>query len=363
MKVVVLFTLVLLATGGDAGKVKDFFHNVGQKLGDFFKSAGHTILHELDLHGGELLTAGVQAGKMLLSQGIQGHPRYVVMFQGIQGTSYCFRASKVRRDVSGHPKYVVMFQGIQALALNTANAFTKPDKRSDMISQLFTTLEQDVHGVIDKGQAELKAVMAWFRQSLSEIIDMAANLELTPEEIVQKIDALVGVHNTMVDSFLTTVISGIESVIRSALKLHKRNGFTDFFSNVGSSIASAFSPMVDGVKQMATSAGTAIKASAAGFASAAKDSMNQLGEKLKQHLHTLGQHAGKLVQHGQNALSAMKDAAGDIMKQTLSNMKDPLTGIKQTLTSAGGTIVQQVLNAMSGGDHALAGKDPVPTNQ
>ncbi|XP_046572978.1 uncharacterized protein LOC124281012 [Haliotis rubra] len=167
----------------------------------------------------------------------------------------------------------------------------------------------------------------------------------------------------MVDSFLTTVISGIESVIRSALKLHKRNGFTDFFSHVGSSIASAFSPMVDGVKQMAASAGNAIKTSALGFSAAAKDSMNQLGEKLKEHLHTLGQHAGKLVEHGKNALSAMKDAAGDIMKQTLSNMKDPLTGIKQTLTSAGGTIVQQVVNAMSGGDHALGDKDTVPTNQ
>ena len=50
--------------------------------------------------------------------------------------------------------------------------------------------------------------------------------------------------------FLKDVVSSVETIVGKHFNLVKRNSFTDFFSNLGSTLSNAFSPMIEGVKNV-----------------------------------------------------------------------------------------------------------------
>ncbi|XP_071084375.1 uncharacterized protein [Haliotis cracherodii] len=303
MKVLFILSAVLLATAQ-----ANVFSDIGNSLTNVFKTLGGALMHQLDTTGVDLLNAGLTAGKTLISQ------------------------------------------GVQALALNTANALANKDGTSTRDLQLPAALqnvESSLHNVVDTLMGEMKNMFGFLVKGLQGVMDKLSKLEITPEEVISEVDKFVNTHNLVADNFLKTIKDKAEEVISSLIK-SKRNGFTDFFSGIGQSLASTFKPMVDGVKSLATSAGTAIKTGASNLLQAAKDSVTQLGQKLQPHLQALGTQLGTVVMHGANALSAMKAAGSDIMQQTLTNMKEPLNNMANTVANAGQTVVGHVAGALLG---------------
>ncbi|XP_048247645.1 uncharacterized protein LOC124112656 [Haliotis rufescens] len=300
MKVLFILSAVLLATAQ-----ANFLTTIGQNLSNVFKTLGQSIMHQLDTTGVDLLNAGLTAGKTLISQ------------------------------------------GVQALALNTANAIGSSGTRDIQLPTVLQNMESSLHNVVDTLMGEMKNMFGFLVKGLQGVVDKLSTLEITPEEVISEVDKFVNAHNLVADSFLKTIKDKAEEVISSLIK-SKRNGFTDFFAGIGQSLSNTFKPMVDGVKTLATVAGSAIKNGATNLLQKAKDSVTQLGQKLQPHIANLGSQLGTLVMHGSNALNAMKAAGGDILQQTLTNMKEPLNNIGQTVVNAGQTVVGHVAGALLG---------------
>ncbi|XP_067668590.1 uncharacterized protein [Haliotis asinina] len=302
MKVLFILSAVLLATAQ-----ANVFTDIGHSLSNVFQSLGQSLMHQLDTTGVDLLNAGINAGKTLISQ------------------------------------------GIQALALNTANALTSKDSgtRDIQLPAMLQNVESSLHKVVDTLTGEMKNVFSFLVKGLQGVMDKVSKLEITPEEVISEVDKFVTTHNIIADSFLKTIKDKAEEVISSLIKT-KRNAFTDFFSGIGQSLSNTFQPMVDGVKTLATAAGTAIKNGATNLLQKAKDSVSQLGQKLQPHIANLGSQLGTIVMHGANALNAMKQAGGDILQQTLTNMKEPINNIGQTVVNAGETVAGHVAGALLG---------------
>ncbi|XP_046572977.1 uncharacterized protein LOC124281011 isoform X2 [Haliotis rubra] len=178
-------------------------------------------------------------------------------------------------------------------------------------------------------------------------MDKLAQLDVTPQEVITEVDKLVNTHNLVADSFLKTIKDKAEEVISSLIK-SKRNAFTDFFAGIGESLTKTFKPMVDGLKLLATTAGSAIKSGATNLLQKAKDSVAQLGQKLQPKIENVGTQLGTLVMQGSNAVNALKQAGSDILQQTLTNMKEPANKIAQTVVDAGKTVVGHVGGALLG---------------
>ncbi|XP_067668585.1 uncharacterized protein [Haliotis asinina] len=298
MKFLFILSAVFLTTAQ-----ANFFTDLGQGFTNLFQTLGQSIMHQLDTTGVQLLNASVAAGKTLISQ------------------------------------------GIQALALNTANALAQ--KRDVQLTPMLQNMESSLHNVVDTLTGEMRNVFGFLVKGLRGVMDKLAQLEVTPEEVISEVDKLVTTHNIIADSFLKTIKDKAEEVISSLIKT-KRNAFTDFFAGIGDSLTKTFQPMVDGIKLMATTAGTAIKNGATNLLQKAKDSVAQLGQKLQPHIENIGTQLGTLVMHGTNALNAMKQAGGDILQQTLTNMKEPVNKIGQTVVNAGETVMGHVAGALLG---------------
>ncbi|XP_071086012.1 uncharacterized protein [Haliotis cracherodii] len=299
MKVLFILSAVLLATAQ-----ANIFTDIGQNLANVFKTLGASLVKQLDTTGVDLLNAGITAGKTLISQ------------------------------------------GIQALALNTANAL-KGSTREIKLPPALQNVESSLHNVVDTLMGEMKNIFGFLVKGLQGVVDKLTQLEITPEEVISEVDKLVNVHNLVADSFLKTIKDKAEEVISSLIK-SKRNAFTDFFAGIGQSLTKTFQPVVEGIKTLATVAGSAIKNGATSLLQKAKDSVTQLGQKLKPQITNLGSQLGTIVAHGSNALSALKAAGGDILQQTLTNLKEPLNNIGQTVVDAGQTVVGHVAGALLG---------------
>ncbi|XP_046572976.1 uncharacterized protein LOC124281011 isoform X1 [Haliotis rubra] len=194
---------------------------------------------------------------------------------------------------------------------------------------------------------EMKNVFGFLVKGLQGVMDKLTKLEITPEEVISEVDKFVNTHNLVADSFLKTIKDKAEEVISSLIK-SKRNAFTDFFAGIGESLTKTFKPMVDGLKLLATTAGSAIKSGATNLLQKAKDSVAQLGQKLQPKIENVGTQLGTLVMQGSNAVNALKQAGSDILQQTLTNMKEPANKIAQTVVDAGKTVVGHVGGALLG---------------
>jgi len=280
-------------------------------VGDAFKQTGHDLLSTLDQTASQLLAQATSSAGTLLSQGAQSLISHLQEQKLPDGTS-----------VSASTRNIGLLQRVDGF-------------------------KNEAVKMLQLGEQQLKAVLSTALASFNQILDKVRNLEVSPDTVVAAIDKLTGAHNQLLDMFLTDLVTSTDSLVAKYFSSNKRSSVGDFFNNLGSSLASAFKPVVDTVKGMVSSTGTALQSSATGFLNAAKDSASQLGQKLTPHVQTLQGHAQTLVQHGSNALDALKAATADILQQTMENMKPTLNQMGQTLAAAGQTAVQHFANQLS----------------
>ncbi|XP_067668099.1 uncharacterized protein [Haliotis asinina] len=230
---------------------------------------------------------------------------------------------------------------------------------SDLIGKAFTSLfhhQRDTPAImtqIKTLESKLKDLLKLGTSQFSDVIDevfgeiqtihtQLKNLQIHPEDALKKVEALLAKHTFLSNEFLQALERDTTKVVKSVFNLKKRSVVTDKLRSLGSAIAAAFKPAVDTVSQMVHGAGSALSVAANGLLSAAKDSISQLGEKLKPHVVALSSQIGQLTQHGTTAMNAMKDAMTDIFSQTMQNVKPALNNMAQTAANAGQTIVKQL---------------------
>ncbi|XP_046328724.2 uncharacterized protein LOC124112637 [Haliotis rufescens] len=189
------------------------------------------------------------------------------------------------------------------------------------------TLESKLTHLLDLGTSQFSDVIDEVFAEIQTIYTQLKNLEMHPEEALKKVEALVAKHTSLSSEFLQALERDATTIVHSVFSLKKRNVITDTLSSLGSTIAAAFKPAIDSVSQMVHGAGSALSVAANGLLSAAKDSLSQLGDKLKPHVAALSTQIGQLTQHGTNAINAMKDAMTDIFSQTMQNAKPALNNI------------------------------------
>ncbi|XP_050412013.1 uncharacterized protein LOC126826915 [Patella vulgata] len=261
MKFLLLLTIALVASGTNANFLSGL-QSVFQKVGDAFSVVGKSLLGQLDNVGGVLFNQVKDAGKNLLSQ------------------------------------------GLQALALNTMGAF-KGNKTTREISGLLqqvTKFEIEAKKVIENGVDSFKPVLANAISAFQNVIDNVENAIDNPNELVQTIDNIVGVHNGLADMIMKNLVSSLNNLVTKFFGSHKRNAFTDAITGFGSQLANFFKPLGAGFKNLISTTGTALKTAGTNMLETVKTSATQLGTKL--------------AIHGLTALSALKTATTDIFKQT-----------------------------------------------
>ncbi|KAK6196142.1 hypothetical protein SNE40_001426 [Patella caerulea] len=261
MKFLLLLTIALVASGTNANFLSGL-QSVFQKVGSAFSVVGKSLLGELDNVGGTLFDKVKDAGKNLLSQ------------------------------------------GLQALALNTMGALkgTKTTRDISGLLQNVAKYETEAKQVIETGVDSLKPILANAISAFHNIIDNVEDAINNPDQLIQTIDNVVGVHNNLIDMLMKKLFNGLNNLTTKFFGSHKRNAFTDAMAGFGSQLANFFKPLGDGVKNMISTTGTALKTAGTNMLETVKTSAKQLGTKL--------------AIHGLTALSALKTATNDIFKQT-----------------------------------------------
>jgi len=176
------------------------------------------------------------------------------------------------------------------------------------------------------------------------------------QDFEQKVEAkmnemsngLSGVFQGLVEKYLKSEAEKVLSGIRS------RRFIKDLWENIknstataGKAIADAFKPHVDTVVNAAKALHQTLKGHASNLWSAVSGHVNTLSDKLSGHVQDLKDKGGLLVQHGTDALTALKQAATEILGQTFQNMNHTVHGMINTGKDAAGTVV----NHFTGGNN------------
>ncbi|ESP05014.1 hypothetical protein LOTGIDRAFT_230050 [Lottia gigantea] len=258
MKALLILALFVVAANVQVSEAGfgTFLKNTFGKIGDVFKATGHQLLGTLDNIGGTLFDKFKDAGKNLLSQ------------------------------------------GVQALALNTMNSI-KQEKGARDVSSFVNELkdfETKGHHLVDVAVEQLKPLLHSTVESFRTLLDSVKELILSPEEIVATIDKITGLHNQFADSIMKAVVSKITELASSLLN-HKRN-VMDGLNGIISQLTNSLKPAIEGVKNMVSTTGELLK-------NAASNLMTNVQQ-------TLGNLLGTLTQHGTQAIDTMKGATAKL---------------------------------------------------